>query len=126
MVNDLFPYIGRTRLTELTAPELLMHARRIEARGAIETAYRALKTAGAVFRYGVQQGYCESDPTRDLRGAIVLPAAQHRAAVTDPTKLGALLRAIDAYQGTPVVRAALALGAAGIPSPWRTAQCRMG
>ena len=109
MVNDLFPYIGRTPLAELTAPELLMHARRVEARGAIETAYRALKTAGAVFRYGVQQGYCESDPTRDLKGAIVLPAAQHRAAVTDPTKLGALLRAIDAYQGTPVVRAALAL-----------------
>ncbi len=109
MVNDLFPYIGRSPLAELTAPELLMHARRVEARGAIETAYRALKTAGAVFRYAVQQGYCESDPTRDLKGAIVLPAAQHRAAVTDPIKLGALLRAIDAYQGTPVVRAALAL-----------------
>ena len=109
MVNDLFPYIGRTPLVALTAPELLMHARRVEARGAIETAYRALKTAGAVFRYGVQQGYCESDPTRDLKGAIVLPVAQHRAAVTDPLKLGELLRAIDAYRGTPVVRAALAL-----------------
>jgi integrase len=109
MVNDLFPYIGRTPLVELTAPELLMHARRVEARGATETAYRALKTAGAVFRYGVQQGYCESDPTRDLKGAIVLPVAQHRAAVTDPAKLGELLRAIDAYKGTPVVRAALAL-----------------
>ena len=109
MVNDLFPYIGGRPLPELTAPELLMHARRVEARGAVETAYRALKTAGAVFRYGVQHGYCESDPTRDLKGAVVLPVAQHRAAVTDPAKLGELLRAIDAYQGTPVVRAALAL-----------------
>ena len=109
MVNDLFPYIGRSPLAELTAPELLMHARRVEARGAVETAYRALKTAGAVFRFGVQHGYCESDPTRDLKGAIVLPVAQHRAAVTDPVKLGELLRAIDAYLGTPVVRAALAL-----------------
>jgi len=81
----------------------------VEARGAVETAYRALKTAGAVFRHGVQCGYCESDPTRDLKGAIVIPPAQHRAAVTDPAKLGELLRAIDAYQGTPVVRAALAL-----------------
>ena len=109
LVNDLFPYIGGRPLSGLSAPEVLMHARRVEARGAVETAYRALKTAGAVFRFGVQQGYCESDPTRDLKGAIVLPVAQHRAAVTDPAKLGELLRAIDAYQGTPVVRAALAL-----------------
>ena len=98
LVNDLFPYIGGRPLSGLSAPEVLMHARRVEARGAVETAYRALKTAGAVFRFGVQQGYCESDPTRDLKGAIVLPVAQHRAAVTDPAKLGELLRAIDAYQ----------------------------
>ena len=109
LVNDLFPYIGARPLAELTAPELLTHARRVEARGAVETAYRAVKAAGAVFRFGVQRGYCESDPTRDLKGAIMLPVAQHRAAVTDPAKLGELLRAIDAYQGTPVVRAALAL-----------------
>lgn len=109
MTNDLFPFIGARPLAELTAPELLMHARRVEARGAVETAYRALKVAGAVFRHGVQRGYCESDPTRDLKGAIVLPVARHRAAVIDPSKLGELLRAIDAYKGTPVVRAALAL-----------------
>jgi integrase len=109
LVNDLFPFIGTHRLTDLTAPELLKHARRVEARGATETAYRALKAAGAVFRYGVQNGHCESDPTRDLKGAILLPVPEHRAAVTDPKKLGELLRAIDGYQGTPVVRAALAL-----------------
>lgn len=107
--NDLLPYVGARQLGELTAPELLKQARRIEARGAVETAYRALKIAGAVFRHGVQHGYCESDPTRDLKGAVVLPVAKHRAAVTDPGKLGELLRAIDGYQGTPVVRAALAL-----------------
>ena len=70
MVNDLFPYIGARPMGELTAPELLMHARRVEARGAVETAYRCLKAAGTVFRFGVQQGYCASDPTRDLKGAI--------------------------------------------------------
>lgn len=107
--NDLFPYIGAQPLADLTAPELLKHARRVEARGAVETAYRALKAAGSVFRHGVQSGYCESDPTRDLKGAIVLPATKHRAALTDPAKVGELLRAIDGYQGTPVVRAALAL-----------------
>ena len=57
----------------------------------------------------MQHGYCKSDPTRDLKGAIQLPIPEHRAAVTDPAKLGELLRAIDAYQGTPTVRAALAL-----------------
>ncbi len=107
--NDLVPFIGARALAELTAPELLKQARRIEARGAVETAYRALKAAGAVFRHGVQHGYCESDPTRDLKGAVALPVPEHRAAVTDPAKLGELLRAIDAYQGTPIVRAALAL-----------------
>jgi len=109
LVNDLFPFIGARHLGELTAPELLKQARRVEARGATETAYRALKVAGAVFRHGVQNGYCESDPTRDLRGAVVLPVAEHRAAVTDPLKLGELLRAIQTYQGTPIVRAALSL-----------------
>jgi integrase len=109
MANDLFPYIGGTPLRQLSAPEMLRHARRVEERGAVETAYRALKTAGQVFRFGVQHGYCDSDPTRDLKGAIVLPVTRHRTAVTDPAKLSELLRAIDAYQGTPVVRAALAL-----------------
>ena len=107
--NDLFPYIGARMLADLTPPELLAQARRVEARGATETAYRALKAAGAVFRFGVQQGYCTSDPTRDLKGAVVLPIPEHRAAVTDPAKLGELLRAIATYQGTPIVRAALAL-----------------
>src|SRR5690606_5815201 len=60
-------------------------------------------------RHGVQHGYCESDPTRDLKGAIPLPVAKHRAAITDPVKLGELLRAIHGYHGTPVVRAALML-----------------
>lgn len=109
LVNDLFPYIGARQMAELTAPELLKQARRVEARGAVETAYRALKAAGAVFRHGVQHGYCESDPTRDLKGAVMLPDAKNRAAITDPAKFGELLRAIDAYHGTPVVRAALAL-----------------
>ena len=109
LVNDLFPYVGKRQLGEITAPELLTATRRVEARGAIETAYRALKIMGCVFRHGVQRGYCDSDPTRDLKGAIVLPAAKHRAAIIEPAKLGDLLRAIDGYQGTPVVRAALAL-----------------
>jgi integrase len=109
LTNDLFPYIGARLLADLTPTELLKNAQRVQARGAVETAYRVLKAAGMVFRYGVQRGYCESDPTRDLKGAIQLPIPEHRAAVTDPVKLGELLRAIATYQGTPTVRAALAL-----------------
>lgn len=107
--NDLIPYMGARPLAELTPPEILIHARRVEARGATETAYRAIKAAGAVFRFGVQHGYCTSDPTRDLKGAIQLRPPEHRAAITDPAKLGELLRAIDGYHGTPIVRAALKL-----------------
>ena len=107
--NDLLPFIGTRPLADVAAPELLQQARRIESRGVGETAYRAVKVAGAVFRYGVQHGLCESDPSRDLRGAVLLPLPEHRAAVTDPKKLGELLRAFDGYVGTPVVRAALAL-----------------
>lgn len=107
--NDLIPYLGLRQLRDITPPELLQQARRIEARGATETAYRSIGVAGAVFRYGVQHGHCDSDPSRDLKGAIRLPVVKHRAAVTDPQKLGELLRAFDGYQGTPVVRAALKL-----------------
>lgn len=109
MTNDLFPFIGARMLAALSAPELLKQARRIEARGATETAYRALKVAGMVFRHGVQSGYCESDPTRDLKGAVKLPPPEHRAAILEPAKVGELLRAIDGYHGTPIVRAALKL-----------------
>lgn len=107
--NDLVPFIGQRPLPEITAPEMLKHVRRIEARGVGETAYRALRTASAVFCHGVQAGLCESDPTRDLKGAVKLPLANNRAAVTDPAKLGEVLRAFDSYMGTSVVRAALAL-----------------
>lgn len=107
--NDLIPYIGARPLADLTPPEILTTARRVEARGATETAYRCIKNAGAVFRFGVQHGHCTSDPTRDLKGAIQLRPPEHRAAVTDPAKLGELLRAIDGYHGTPIVRAALKL-----------------
>ena len=109
MVNDLFPHLGTRLLAKITAPEVLSVVRLVEDRGAAETAYRALKAAGAVFRHGVQTGLCTSDPTRDLAGSVVMPESKHRAAVTDPAKLGELLRAIETYQGTAVVRAALAL-----------------
>lgn len=107
--RDLFPWLGARPIADVRPMELLEAARRIEARGALETAHRALQTCGQVFRYAVVTGRAERDPTGDLRGALPAYKAKHRAAIIDPTALGALLRAIDAYQGSLVVHCALRL-----------------
>lgn len=106
---DIFPWIGGRPVGEITAPELLAVVRRIEERGALETAHRALQTCGQVFRYGVATGRASRDPTGDLRGALPPVKERHFPAVTDPAKVGELLRAIDGYQGTLPVRCALRL-----------------
>ena len=81
--------------------------RRVEARGAVETAHRVLAICGQVFRYAIATGRAVSDPSRDLRGALPPVKPQHLAAVTEPKRVGALLRAIDAYEGTLTVACAL-------------------
>ncbi|HYF60783.1 MAG TPA: integrase arm-type DNA-binding domain-containing protein [Burkholderiaceae bacterium] len=107
--RDVFPWIGGRPIAEVTAPELLAVLRRIEARGALETAHRALGNCGQVFRYGVATGRCDRDPSGDLRGALPPVKGQHFAAVTEPMKVGALMRAIHGYQGTLTVQCALQL-----------------
>ena len=107
--RDLFPWLGARPIADIRPMELLEAARRIEARGALETAHRALQTCGQVFRYAVATGRAGRDPTGDLRGALPSYKAKHRAAITDPAALGKLLRAIDAYQGSLVVSCALRL-----------------
>jgi integrase len=107
--RDIFPFIGRKPIVEIKAAELLLALRRIEARGAIETAHRARGDAGAVFRYAVATGRAERDITADLRGALAAGTKRHFAAIIEPAEVGALLRAIEAYKGTPEVRAALQL-----------------
>lgn len=106
---DVFPYIGRLPINEIDPPTLLSVLRRIERRGAIETAHRAMENCGQVFRYGVATGRLISDPTRDLRDVLKKPSVKHMAAITEPVKLGELLRAIDGYAGTHIVRTALQL-----------------
>ena len=107
--RDLFPWLGGRPIAEIDAMEMLDTAQRIEARGALETAHRALQTCGQVFRYAVRTGRAERNPTGDLRGALPAYKGKHRAALIDPVKVGALLRAIDGYQGSLIVRAALRL-----------------
>ena len=102
---------GRRPIAEIDAPELLACLRRVEARGAIETAHRIKDACGQVFRYGIATGHCTRNPAADLRDALRPVETRHLAAITDPTQVGTLLRDMVAYEGHPVTRAALALSA---------------
>jgi len=111
MANDVYPYIGGRPVAELSAPEFLRVGRRMEERGAIESAHRILQTCGQVMRYAIATGRAERNPVADLKGAIAAPPERHHAAITDPAELGGLLRAIEGYSGDPTTRAALKLSA---------------
>ena len=107
--RDLFPWLGARRLSEITPVELLAALRKIEERGALETADRGLTLAGQIWRYGVATGRAERDITGDLKGALTPHRSKHFAAITDPAKLAELLRAIQSYYGGAIVWAALQL-----------------
>lgn len=107
--RDLFPWLGERRMCDITPMELLATLRKTEERGAIETADRALMLARQVWRYAVSTGRAERDIAVDLKGALTPYRGKHFAAITDPVKLGELVRAIRAYKGGPIVRAALQL-----------------
>ena len=107
--QDVFPWIGKRPIAEISAPELLSVARRVESRGAIETAHRVLQSCSQVFTYGVATGRCDHNPARDLKGALTPVRPKHHASLTDAIAVGGLLRAIDDYHGSFVVRCALRL-----------------
>lgn len=107
--RDLFPWLGDRRMADIKPVELLATLRKVEERGAVETADRGLMLARQVWRYGVATGRVERDITPDLKGALLPYRGKHFAAITDPMKFGELLRAIRYYKGGPVVRAALKL-----------------
>ena len=107
--RDLFPWLGERRLAEIEPVELLATLRKVEERGAVETADRGLMLCRQVWRYGVATGRVSRDITADLKGALSPYRGKHFAAITDPAKVGELMRAIKAYRGGPVVRAALQL-----------------
>jgi integrase len=92
--RDVFPQIGARPVSKVTAPELLAVIRRIEARGAAETAHRALQNCGQLFGYAIATGRAARDPAADLRGALSPGKEKHHAAITEPKAIGALLRAI--------------------------------
>lgn len=105
----LYPYIGSRPVKEITAQELLSALRRIEARGKHETAHRVRALAGRVFRFAVATGRAERDVAADLKDALAPVKSRNFASVTDPVRVGQLLRAIDGYDGQPITALALKL-----------------
>ncbi|MGA9820507.1 MAG: tyrosine-type recombinase/integrase, partial [Desulfobaccales bacterium] len=105
----IFPWLGARPVITITAPELLAALRRIEAKGALETAHRVKQVCGQVFRYAIATGRAERDPSGDLRGAIPPASGKHMATITDPKEIAGLLRSIDDYRGGIVTRCALQL-----------------
>ena len=107
--KDILPWIGKEPVTSITPPMALSVLRRIVNRGYPQLAHRAKTNISQVMRYAVANGLTDSDPCRDLSGALPPVKYGHMAAFTEPVKVAELLRAIDAYKGGVVVRAALCL-----------------
>lgn len=107
--KHVFPYLGAQPVKHIAAPDLLTLLKRIEARGALETVHRVRGVLSQIFRYGVANCYCERDPAADLREAFPPARARPMAAVTLPREVAGLLRGIDGFEGTLVVRSALQL-----------------
>jgi integrase len=111
LLDFAFNVIGDRPIAKISAPELLAVLRKVEKRGTYETARRLRSTCGMVFRYAVATGRAVRDPSVDLRGALTTPTVKHRAAIIEPTGIGALLRAIESFDGHKTTRAALRLAA---------------
>lgn len=107
--RDLFPWLGRRPIADITAKELLATVNRIADRGATETAHRALQNCGQIFRYAVVTGRMDRNPAADLKGALPPVKPGHLAAIVDPAAIGGLLRAIESYQGAFITKSALRL-----------------
>ena len=101
--------IGQRPIAEITPAELLATLRKVETKGHLETARRMRSLAGRVFRYAVATSRATSDPASLLRGALIAPKVKHHSAILEPVAVGALLRALDGYQGQPLTCLALML-----------------
>jgi integrase len=107
ILSLLYVSIGQMPIAEIEPRDVLAAIQKIERRGKLDSARRALQLAGAVFRYAVATARLRSDPTRDLKGALTAPTVTHYGAITDPKRVGELLRAIDGYEGQGLTKLAL-------------------
>ena len=109
LLAKAYPVIGTIPIAQITPHEALAVLRKVEATGAFESARRMRSVLSRVFRYGVATVRCDKDVAADLRGAIASPKVKHFAAITKPSEVGALLRAIDSYSGHKVTVMAMRL-----------------
>lgn len=107
--QNIFPWIGKRPISEVSASEILSALRRIENRGAVETAHRVSQICGQVFRYAIVTGKAERNPAADLRGALAPVKQKHHASITDTVEIGRLLCSINDYHGHFVTKCALQL-----------------
>ncbi|MEO6321724.1 MAG: integrase arm-type DNA-binding domain-containing protein [Polaromonas sp.] len=107
--KDVFPFIGRTPISTIGPRDVLAAVRKMEARGAIDSAHRLKQVCSQVFRYAVATGSADRDVTADLRGALAKIIKKNHPAITKPKQAGALMRSIAAYSGHPAAVAALKL-----------------
>lgn len=107
--NNVFPWLGNRPIVEITAPEILSVLHRVDERGARYTAHKIRSEISQCFRYAIATGRAERDPCPDLRGAIPPVKTEHMPSITVPSEVGELLRAIDGFRGTFVVKSALLL-----------------
>lgn len=107
--KDVFPWLGKRPVVEIDAPEILAVLKRIDSRGARFTAHKVRSEISRVFRYGIKEGHCKGDPAGNLVQAIPPAQTTHFASITEPEKVGAMLRAFDSFAGTFPVLCALKL-----------------
>ena len=108
-LNKITNAFGNRPISEITTPEVLAPLKKIEAKGTYETATRTKELCGAIFRFAMANGMRRDDPTQALKGALTSHRVAHRAAILDPVEFGALLRAIEDFDGQPTTKAALRL-----------------
>ena len=107
--KDVFPFIGSMPISTIGPRDVLAAVRKMEARGAIDSAHRLKQVCSQIFRYAVATGSAERDVTADLRGALAKIIKTNHPAITEPKQVGALMRSIAAYSGHPAAVAALKL-----------------
>lgn len=122
--RDLLPWLGTRPIAEITPPEILATLRRLEDKGALESARRARVICGQIFRYAVATGRAERDQAADLRGAIPPAEVKHLASITEPKQIGPLLLAMDRYHGHLITRCALRLAPLLFVRPGELRQAR--
>lgn len=107
--DDLLSELGNRNIAEIQPLDVLEVIRKIEQRGAIESAKRILNMASSIFRYGVATSRCYRDSTIDIKGALrpPLPAEPRKAlpAKEVPQFMARLLR----YDGEKTTTLALRL-----------------